>query len=509
MITVTLQRIGTVCLCFMLVWSFTLSQAFGATAGQVGQAVSKAISYSHTQEAAKGMAAIDDWALIGLVLSGERVTSSKWGGSVGWQTELFKRAKQLDTRKTTDYARFVLTIVAAGYDPNNFAGQNFVDTLKKSQLANGKFADSTRGQGQSLINAHIWSIIALYAAGEQIPKAKLAKQWLISKQLPNGSFNFMTGTAQGGIDMTAMGVLAFRALGMAKSEPAVAKALSFLRNAQAADGGYVEGGVSNAESDANVISALIAYQEDPYHWSKGSKNLVDHLLGFQKADGSFSHTKNGFSNKIATAQALLGLSDLKRKSTYLTLLRQQAGNRKLASLQDLSTGYWAYNEIRFLVANGYLQGVTSTFMQPNSSVTRAQFAALLLRLIGEEPLTRAQGKFRDVSVGDWTAPIVEKAAQLGVMQGSNGYFYPHKPITHEEMAVIVSRVSNKYGWKKSLAGTQTPVNYQQVDAWAAGSVKDLQHRKLLGGTASKRFAPHATVTRAEAAVMLYRLLLVR
>lgn len=503
------KRIGTACLCVWLFWSLTLTNAFGANATQVNQAVGKTIQYTHSVYGAKGISSVDDWTVIGLALSGEQIISSKWGGSNSWQSELAKRAKQLDPRKTTDYARFVLTIIAAGYDPNNFAGMNFIATLKKSQLANGKFADSTVGQGQSLINAHVWSIIALNAAGEQIPKAKLAKSWLVSKQLPDGSFHFMTGTKQGGIDMTAMGLLAFRALGMSKNEPPVVKALGFLKKAQAADGGYVEGGVSNAESDANVISALIAYQEDPYHWSKGTSNLVDHLLRFQKADGSFSHTKNGLSNKIATAQALLGLSDLKRKGTYLTFLREKAGNRKFASLKDLSSGYWAYNELKFLVGNGYIQGVTSSYMQPDTNVTRAQFAALLLRLIGEEPLTKAQGKFKDVSVSDWTAPIVEKAAQLGVMQGSKGFFYPHKPITHEEMAVIVSRVSTKYGWKKSLTGSQTTVDYRQVDSWAAGSVKDLQNRRLLGTTASKQFKPHATVTRAEAAVMLYRLLLVR
>ncbi|MGD8191719.1 prenyltransferase/squalene oxidase repeat-containing protein [Brevibacillus ginsengisoli] len=322
------KRIATACLSLLLFWGFTLNSAFAATASQVDQAVSKTITHTHNAYATKGLSSIDDWTVIGLAVSGEQMMSGKWGGS-NFKAELIKRAKQLDPRKTTDYARFVLTVIAAGYDPNNFAGMNLVATLKKSQLANGKFADSTTGQGQSLINAHIWSIIALYAAGEPIPKAKLAKSWLVSKQLPDGSFHFMTGMKQGSIDMTAMGLLAYHALGMTKNEQPVAKALGFLKGAQGIDGGFAEGGVSSVESDANVVSALIAYQEDPYHWTKGSRNLVDHMLSFQKADGSFSHTKNGFSNNIATAQALLGLSDLKRKGTYLNILHQNAVNHKL------------------------------------------------------------------------------------------------------------------------------------------------------------------------------------
>ncbi|MGC5325046.1 S-layer homology domain-containing protein [Brevibacillus sp. SYSU BS000544] len=496
-------------LTFIVAVTQTSSPVFAVSANDVNQAVTKTVTYNHSQYSAKGLAALDDWALIGLALSGQQLDTAKWGGASSLRTELEKRAKQLDPRKTTDYARFVLTVIAAGFDPNNFAGMNFVQTIKKSQLANGKFADSTNGEGQTLINAHIWSIIALYSAGEQIPKAKLVKSWLVSKQLPDGGFNFMTGGKQSGVDMTAMGLLAYRSLGMTKNEQPVSKAIAFLKRSQGADGGYSEGGVSNVESDANVISALIAYQEDPLQWKKGTKGVVDHLFTFQKSDGSFSHTKAGLSNKIATAQALLGLSDLQRKNSYIHLLRQKAGVKKLASLQDLKQTYWAYKEISYLVQNGYLQGVTSTYMQPDTAVTRAQFAALLLRAIGEEPQAKAQGIFRDVAVTDWTAPIVEKASQLGLIQGSKGYFNPHKPITHEEMAVIVSRVSNKYGWTKTATGATPYVPYNQVSSWAITSVKDLHKRKFLGGTSSRNFYPKATVTRAEASVMLYRLLLAR
>lgn len=504
-----IYKIITCVLALLLFTSQTISPAFALSAADVNQAVSKTVTYQQKLLQAKGLVTLDDWTLIGLALSGEQLGSAKWASNSSLRTELEKRAKQLDPRKTTDYARFVLTVVAAGFDPNNFAGMNLVQKIKNAQLANGKFADSTSGEGQTLINAHIWSIIALYTAGEPIPKEKLAKSWLVSKQLADGGFSYLTGDKQSGVDMTAMGLLALRSLGVTKNEQSVAKAIAFLKRSQGADGGFSEGGVSNVESDANVISALIAFQEDPFQWKKGTKSVVDHLYSFQKSDGSFSHNKAGVSNKIATAQALLGLSDLKRKSSYIHVLRQKAGMSKLASLQDLSQSYWAYKEISYLVQNGYLQGVTSTYMQPDKAVTRAQFAALLLRVIGEEPPKQAQGIFRDVAVTDWTAPIVEKASQLGLIRGSNGYFQPHKAITHEEMVVIISRVSRKYGWTKPATESLIHVSYETVSAWAITSVKDLQKRRFLGGTKSKQFVPKATVTRAEASVILYRLLLAR
>ncbi|NGQ96256.1 hypothetical protein G3578_13905 [Brevibacillus sp. SYP-B805] len=492
----------------MLVTSFHPG-ALAATPSQINTAAGKAVAYLHSRYESGKEAAIDDWSLIGLVLSGEALPSAKWGDRSKWQAELKRRLQTLDPRKTTDYARFVLTVLALGEDPANVGGENMIARLKKAQLANGKFADRIDGQGQSLINAHVWSLIALYAAGEQIPRAKQAKAWLVSKQLPDGGYQFATDGRTGGIDMTAMTLVAFKALGMGKEEQPVKKALDFLRKAQTANGGYQEGGIPNAESAATVISALLAWGEQPENWKKGAGSVTDNLLGFQTAAGAFAHTRGGSANQIATAQALLALSDLKRGGAYLTFLREKSGARKVARLADLPPSYWAYAEMAYLVKNGYMQGMTSTLMQPESRVTRAQFAALLLRILGEEPNTRAQGLFRDVSATDWTAPIVEKAAALGLMQGSGGRFRPHEGITQEEMATIVSRVLKRYGWNKTFPGPGVSVNGKTVSPWAKASVEDLQRRRLLGGTATKQFTAKAAVTRAEAAVMFYRMLHVR
>lgn len=503
------RKLLSMCLTFMIVLASISTASFAASSAQVTQAADRTIQYLQQRFAAKGVSAIDDWSLIGMVLSGERIPSARWGERGSWQVEWKERMNALDPRKTTDYARFVLTLIASGEDPAQFAGRNLLEQIKKAQLTNGKFADQLNGQGQELINAHVWSVIALHAAGEQIPRGKQAKAWLVSRQLPDGGFQYTVGARTGGVDMTAMALIAFRALGMSKEEVPVKKALDFLRRAQDDNGGYKEGGVSNAESAANVISALIAWGERPESWKKGTVSVIDNLLSFERPAGGFSHTKNGLSNQIATAQAMLALSDVIRGAPYLPYLREQSGQRKAQLLQDLTPSHWAFSEMRYLVKEGYMQGVTNSYIQPNSQVTRAQFAALLLRAVGEEPQGKAQGLFRDVAVGDWTAPIVEKAASLGLMQGSGGKFRPHQGITHEEMATIVSRVGKRMNWNRSLAGATTQVEWKNVSSWAKTGVQDLQDRKLLGKTAAKSFQPKAGVTRAEAAVMLYRLLQTR
>jgi len=498
---------GLLTLC--LLWQAALPAANATDNQMVQQAAKRTVQFVQEKARKGGPAAIDDWTLVGLVSNGEVITSAKWGERQAWQAELLKRYRSLDPRKTTDYARFAIALLASGEDPEQIAGEDVIGKIKRAQLTNGKFADQINGEGQTLINAHIWSILALHAAGEQIPRHKQAKAWLISKQLPDGGFQYAVGGKQSGIDMTAMALLAFHALGMSKSEPPVAKALAFLRKQQTASAGFMEGGVVNTESASNVISALLVWGEKPENWKKGNNSLTDHLLGFQKQDGSFSHTKNGPGNTIATAQALLALGDLQRGGSYLNLLRERNGSRKVAQLRDLTQANWAFREISFLVKNGYMQGVTNTAMQPEARVTRAQFAAMLLRAIGEEPPIRGQGVFRDTPARDWAAPVVEKAATLGLMQGSQGHFRPHQGITHEEMAAIVSRVGKQYGWNKAWNGKAVSVTWSQVSPWAQPAVRDLQARKLLGGTADGTFPPKDGVTRAEAAVMIYRLLATR
>ncbi|WP_176560186.1 S-layer homology domain-containing protein [Brevibacillus dissolubilis] len=502
-----MKRIYSSLLALTIIPSLIISPA-AASAPQATQAASKTVTYLSGQYKTKGVTAIDDWSVIGLAAVSEKINSAKWGGTV-WESELIKRAKALDPHKTTDFARFIVTVVAAGYDPTNLGGQNLIDRLKRAQLTNGKFADSIDGQGQGLVNAHIWSIIACYVAGEQIPRATLAKAWLVSKQLKDGGYQFDTTGKTGGIDMTAMALLAFKALNMSKSDPAVSKALAFLKQKQATDGGFREGGTGNTESVANVISACIAWGENPQAWVKGNSDLLDNLLTFQKTDGSFSHTKGGGGNRIATAQALIGLADIKRGTSYVPWLREQSGTSKVVRLSDLSRSYWAYPEISYLVKNGYITGMTPREMKPDAQVTRAQFAALLLRAIGEMPNTKGKGTFRDVPASHWAAGTVEKAAALGLMQGSASQFRPNSPITHEEMATISSRVAKKYGWKKGFSAASVTVTWSQVSPWAKTGVQDLQTRRLLGGTANKKFSPKANVSRAEASVMLYRLLATR
>ncbi|MEG6521816.1 prenyltransferase/squalene oxidase repeat-containing protein [Desulfotomaculum sp. 1211_IL3151] len=239
--------------------------------------------------------------------------------------------KQLASAQTTaDDSILILTLLAAGHDPTNFQGQNLIKKIQANQLPNGKFADNSdrSGQGdnncQVLVNAHIWAILALYAAGADIPDEAKAKGWLIDQQHRDGGFNWYTKDNTSDVDSTGMALMALGALGEKKDSPVVQRAYTFLKNVQGTKGEYASWGAVNAESCAIAMRGLLAVGINPLdaELSKPGGNPVTALLSFQLKDGSFSHMAGTDSNEMATQHALMALADLYYGKPFEQRLRE-------------------------------------------------------------------------------------------------------------------------------------------------------------------------------------------
>ncbi len=133
---------------------------------------------------------------------------------------------------------------------------------------------------------------------------------LLSMQFDDGGWAIMG--QYGDIDVTAMTVQAL-APQYEKSETvrnAVDRALMFMSEKQQEDGGYISFGTANPESAAQVLIALSSLGIDvtDTRFVKNGKNIIDGIVKYKLADGSFSHTYGGDSNDTATVQAYLSLS---------------------------------------------------------------------------------------------------------------------------------------------------------------------------------------------------------
>ncbi|MBY9080423.1 S-layer homology domain-containing protein [Paenibacillus sp. HN-1] len=179
------------------------------------------------------------------------------------------------------------------------------------------------------------------------------------------------------------------------------------------------------------------------------------------------------------------------------------------SFTDVTPAFWGYTEIRNLAAKHIVQGKTLTQFDPSGRVTRAEFAALLVRGLGLEATQNEFTPFTDVKAGSWYAETVAAAYEAGLIQGGGDkQFKPNDGITREEMAVMLIRALNLTGKTPSTANDLTGAFSDRagISGWAVEAFNQSLSAGLLNGRSASQLAPKAYSTRAEAAAVLFRLL---
>jgi hypothetical protein len=171
-----------------------------------------------------------------------------------------------------------------------------------------------------------------------------------------------------------------------------------------------------------------------------------------------------------------------------------------------TTGHWAESYISKLTAKHVIKGIDDTHYGPQANVTRADFVTLAIRSLGldEASGTIAQSAFTDVSEDAYYASSIDKAVQLGFIQGSDGKFRPKDAITREEAAVVLQKlIQYKAGAQSSVAATASFKDMNSVSEWAKQAVSELKAKGILDGKGDNNFDPRGKVTRAEIAKLLY------
>ncbi|MBO8172017.1 MAG: phosphodiester glycosidase family protein [Bacillaceae bacterium] len=187
-------------------------------------------------------------------------------------------------------------------------------------------------------------------------------------------------------------------------------------------------------------------------------------------------------------------------------------------------GHWAESAIKELYDQEVIQGVAENRFAPDSALTRAQFVTLLDRLfdwnVEPESAEETSGEedaplFQD-QIPEWALPSIEKAALLGIAAGyEDQTFRPGQPLNRVQMAVFLSRaLAVKQSDEQERITSEealellknTYQDWQQIPGWAQVAVADLTARGLMQGS-SGRFNPDGIATRAQAAQLLYNLLM--
>ncbi|MNW34922.1 Endo-1,4-beta-xylanase A precursor [compost metagenome] len=213
------------------------------------------------------------------------------------------------------------------------------------------------------------------------------------------------------------------------------------------------------------------------------------------------------ANSITFVPALFAKKDAK---TIATLKR--SGNSIYAIVENTKTfsdltNHWSRADVELMASKLVIQGVTDTDFKPQSQITRAEFAAMLTRALGLSETDEVQ--FTDVKSTDWFAGAVGAASKAGMVEGfENGAFQPNAGITREQMAVMISRAMNVAG--QSVTVDQADLarfkDSGAISGWAKEAVAQSINTSILNGMTDNSFVPQAQATRAEAAVVLKRML---
>jgi hypothetical protein len=173
--------------------------------------------------------------------------------------------------------------------------------------------------------------------------------------------------------------------------------------------------------------------------------------------------------------------------------------------------HWAKSDIELLASKLVVSGVTDSSFAPDSNITRAEFAALLVRSLGLKP-NPALATFTDVKSSDWFAGAVGSAVKAKLVSGfEDDSFKPNDTITREQMAVMVSRAIAAAGKKVDLTSSQAETlakfaDNSSISSWAQAAVAQSVQAKIISGMSDTAVVPSANASRAQAVVMLKRLL---
>lgn len=176
-----------------------------------------------------------------------------------------------------------------------------------------------------------------------------------------------------------------------------------------------------------------------------------------------------------------------------------------ANISDVSSTYWASKEINGVV-NDNVMSLTGKKFNPEGTVSRIEFVQALLKVLTNDNLNVKIGnKFSDITKADSYYADVLRSEQLGLVYGyPDGEFKPNKLMTRAETQSVISHITKDMNADASLLKNFTDAN--QVPTWARKAyAKTLNYGIYVNYPNPSELRPNDILSRAEAAVILYRL----
>ena len=172
--------------------------------------------------------------------------------------------------------------------------------------------------------------------------------------------------------------------------------------------------------------------------------------------------------------------------------------------EDVTEGDdWFYDAVAYVYENGIMAGTGETTFEPTMELDRAMAAQLFYNLEGK-PAVTGDSAFTDVTSGHWAVDAITWAAQNDIVAGIGGNLYdPDSNVTREQFAVMLYKYARFKGYDLTAAGdlTQFP-DAGSISSWAETALSWANGNGLINGHENGTIDPKGSTIRAQAASIM-------
>ena len=164
---------------------------------------------------------------------------------------------------------------------------------------------------------------------------------------------------------------------------------------------------------------------------------------------------------------------------------------------------WFYDAVAYVYENGIMAGTGETVFEPTMKLDRAMAAQLFYNLEGK-PAVTGDSTFTDVTSGHWAVDAITWAAENEVVAGiGEGLYDPDSNVTREQFAQMLYNYAKYKGYDLTATGdlTQFP-DADAISSWAETALSWANGNGLINGHENGTIDPKGSTIRAQAASIM-------
>ncbi|MCI8414701.1 MAG: hypothetical protein HFF00_03630 [Ruminiclostridium sp.] len=169
--------------------------------------------------------------------------------------------------------------------------------------------------------------------------------------------------------------------------------------------------------------------------------------------------------------------DITRAEVATIFLRLMTEDFRIAnwstshSFNDAGASEWYNIALAVSAKADILRGYSDGSVKPNAAITRAEFATIAARFLGEDATDEGVGDFSDTG-SHWAAKDIRRAAKAGWIKGDGNQFRPNDSITRAEVVTIVNRMLDRVPDQEHMLSDMKTWSDNPVGTWYYADVQE-------------------------------------